>query len=247
MRIAIIVEGKTEIVFRQHLRSFLETKLAGKMPVLDFVPYHGRIPTGEKLRRVVENLLGDEKRPADAVIALTDVYTGSQPPDFRNGADAKEKMKNWVGPRNEKFHPHASQHDFEAWLLPYWEKIKIPEYSEELIRAAYLAVDVRAAVTTADTVAVEDGLDFPSRMCTAHRPTDGWQKKAEKESAESSPSFTSRTMSDETRSAATCGDMSRRPALSGWGDVALSHLVKAVQRRLRSEFTRIARSDLATN
>jgi Domain of unknown function (DUF4276) len=124
MRIAIIVEGKTEIVFRQHLRSFLETKLAGKMPVLDFVPYHGRIPTGEKLRRVVENLLGDKKRPADTVIALTDVYTGSQPPDFRDAADAKEKMKNWVGPKNEKFHPHASQHDFEAWLLPYWEKIK---------------------------------------------------------------------------------------------------------------------------
>lgn len=124
MRIAIIVEGKTEIVFRQHLRSFLETKLAGKMPVLDFVPYDGRIPTGKKLRRVVENLLGDRKRPADAVIALTDVYTGSQPPAFTDAADAKAKMKNWVGSKNEKFHPHASQHDFEAWLLPYWEKIK---------------------------------------------------------------------------------------------------------------------------
>jgi hypothetical protein len=123
MRIAIIVEGKTEIVFRQHLRAFLETRLTGKMPFLDFMSYHGRIPTGEKLRRVVENLLSDRKRPADAVIALTDVYTGSQPPDFIDAADAKAKMLAWVGP-NKNFHPHASQHDFEAWLLPYWEKIK---------------------------------------------------------------------------------------------------------------------------
>ena len=33
-------------------------------------------------------------------------------------------MKNWVGPTNDRFHPHASQYDFEAWLLPYWETIK---------------------------------------------------------------------------------------------------------------------------
>ena len=76
MRIAIIVEGKTERVFKEHLRLFLETKLAGKMPVLDFFPQDGRIPKGNKLRRAVENLLGDRKQPADAVIALTDVYTG---------------------------------------------------------------------------------------------------------------------------------------------------------------------------
>jgi hypothetical protein len=124
MRIAIIVEGKTERVFKEHLRLFLETKLAGKMPVLDFLPQDGRIPKGNKLRRAVENLVGDRKQPADAVIALTDVYTGSQPPEFTDAADAKEKMKNWVGPTNDRFHPHASQYDFEAWLLPYWETIK---------------------------------------------------------------------------------------------------------------------------
>ena len=123
MRIAIVVEGKTEVVFRQHLQAFLKTRLEGKMPKLDFVPYDGRIPTGEKLRRVVENLLSDKKQPADAVIALTDVYTGRKPPDFADAADAKNKMREWVGP-NGKFHSHVSAHDFEAWLLPYWEKIK---------------------------------------------------------------------------------------------------------------------------
>ncbi len=123
MRIAILVEGKTEKAFMPHLRTFLQTRLAGQMPKLDPVPYDGRIPTEAKLRRAVQNLLADRKRPADAVIALTDVYTGSQPADFGDAADAKAKMRQWVG-ENDRFYPHAAQHDFEAWLLSYWEKIK---------------------------------------------------------------------------------------------------------------------------
>jgi hypothetical protein len=93
------------------------------MPKLDFVRYDGRIPTGDKLRRVVENLLGDTKQPADAVIALTDVYTGSKPPVFPTAEDAKRKMKEWVGAES-RFYPHTALHDFEASLLPYWDKIK---------------------------------------------------------------------------------------------------------------------------
>jgi hypothetical protein len=123
MRIAILVEGKTETAFKPHLIAFLQTKLAGKMPKLDFVPYDGRIPTGDKLRRVVQNLLDDRKRPADAVIALTDVYTGTTPPAFPTATVAKEKMRQWVGAESW-FHPHVALHDFEAWLLPYWDKIK---------------------------------------------------------------------------------------------------------------------------
>lgn len=45
------------------------------MPSLTVRPYDGRIPKGEKLRRVVEDLLTKRPAPADAVIALTDVYT----------------------------------------------------------------------------------------------------------------------------------------------------------------------------
>ena len=122
MRIAILVEGKTEKSFKSHLIAFLSTHLAGKMPKLDFVPYDGRIPTGTKLRRVVENLLSDEEQPADAVIALTDVYTGSNPPEFPTAQVAKQKMRQWVGVE-KRFHPHVALHDFEAWLLPYWKKI----------------------------------------------------------------------------------------------------------------------------
>lgn len=90
------------------------------MPRLDISPYHGRIPTGAELRREVVNLLSG-KQAADAVIALTDVYTGTN--DFQSAQDAKDKMRHWVG-QNASFYPHVAQHDFEAWLLPYWSEIQ---------------------------------------------------------------------------------------------------------------------------
>jgi len=123
MKIALIVEGKTEKAFIPYLRHYMKEKLPGSMPALDCFPCHGRIPTADKLRRVVEGLLSNGLIPADHVIALTDVYTGSQPPDFQHAADAKEKMRLWVGDE-PRFHPHAAQYDFEAWLLPYWATIQ---------------------------------------------------------------------------------------------------------------------------
>ena len=121
MKIAILIEGDTERAFVPYLRRFLETRLAGRMPRLDAEPYDGRIPTGERLRREVGRLLQKGKAPADAVIALTDVYTGTS--DFQSADDAKEKMRQWVG-ANNRFFPHAAQHDFEAWLLPFWSTIQ---------------------------------------------------------------------------------------------------------------------------
>lgn len=120
MKIAILVEGRTERAFLPHLREFLKRRLAESMPNLDMIPYDGRIPKEAKLRRTVENLL-DGRNPAQAVIALTDVYTGTQ--DFHDAADAKAKMRSWVG-KNDRFHPHVAQYDFEAWLLPYWSEIQ---------------------------------------------------------------------------------------------------------------------------
>lgn len=120
MKISIIVEGKTERAFMPYLRRYLERHLAGEMPCLDPLPCDGRIPTGEKLNRLIAILLNDG---ADHVIVLTDVYTGSQPPDFQDAADAKRKMSQWVEEKN-RFHPHVAQYDFEAWLLPYWATIQ---------------------------------------------------------------------------------------------------------------------------
>lgn len=105
-----------------HLRRFLEPRLQGRMPNIDCMPCDGRIPTNEKLRRSVEKLLTG-RNAADYVIALTDVYTGSQPPDFTDASDARNKMRRWVG-NETRFHPHAAQYDFEAWLLPYWSDIQ---------------------------------------------------------------------------------------------------------------------------
>jgi hypothetical protein len=122
VKIALIVEGKTEKAFLPSLREFLQGRLAGAMPRLDVSPYDGRIPKEGKLKRVVENLLAG-RNPADHVIALTDVYTGTNPPDFIDAQDAKDKMRRWVG-AEPRFHPHAAQYDFEAWLLPYWPTIQ---------------------------------------------------------------------------------------------------------------------------
>jgi hypothetical protein len=120
VKIALIFEGNTERVFLPFLRGFLETRLAGKMPHITQHKYDGRIPKNDKLRRVVENLLSDGN---NFVIALTDVYTGSQPPEFDTADDAKRKMRDWVGVE-PRFHPHVALHDFEAWLLPYWMNIQ---------------------------------------------------------------------------------------------------------------------------
>ena len=122
MKISIIVEGKTEKVFLPSLRKFLTKKLNGTPPKLDAVPCGGRIYTGDKLKRTVENLLRG-KKPADHVIALTDVYTGTEPPEFIDANEAKKKMLQWV-PNEPRFHPHAAQFEFEAWLLPYWKTIQ---------------------------------------------------------------------------------------------------------------------------
>jgi hypothetical protein len=109
------------MAFKRHLRAFLEGRLAGRIPNLDFVPFDGRIPTEQKLRREVHNLLNSGAPAADAVVALTDVYTGTN--DFVDAADAKRKMRQWVGIES-RFHPHVAQHDFEAWLLPFWADIQ---------------------------------------------------------------------------------------------------------------------------
>jgi hypothetical protein len=116
LKITILVEGKTEIVFKSILREFLELHLEGKMPRLDFFPYDGRIPKENQLKNKVKMSLAN----ADHVIALTDVYTGTN--DFSSAEDAKSKMRKWVG-EETRFSPHVALHDFEAWLIPYWSEI----------------------------------------------------------------------------------------------------------------------------
>jgi hypothetical protein len=118
VKIVILVEGETEKAFMPALRRFLSQRFAGQIPKLPIHVCKGRLPTHQKLRRIVENYL---KEGADAVIALTDVYTGTR--DFTDAADAKAKMTQWVG-QNARFYPHVALYDFEAWLLPFWPTIQ---------------------------------------------------------------------------------------------------------------------------
>jgi Domain of unknown function (DUF4276) len=118
MKIAILVEGATEVAFREKIREFLKTRLDQQMPKLKFIEQGGRIPKEKKLKRIVENLLSGD---FDVVIALTDVYTGTA--DFKDAADAKAQMMEWAE-YNPNFYPHTALHDFEAWLLPYWKTIQ---------------------------------------------------------------------------------------------------------------------------
>jgi hypothetical protein len=62
---------------------------------------HGGTPYGDKLQRVVQRLLNGQN-PSDHVIALTDVYTGSHPPDFTDADDAKIKMLRLFRSRNNR-------------------------------------------------------------------------------------------------------------------------------------------------
>ena len=122
MKIVLMIEGATEKIFIPYLKKILLEKLKDKMPKLAIYKYDGRIPIKDNLKRDV-NMLLSGKDPANYVIALTDVYTRTNPPVFINAEDAKNKMKTWVG-NNKYFIPHAAQHEFEAWLLPYWDIIQ---------------------------------------------------------------------------------------------------------------------------
>ena len=121
MKIVMMVEGKTERAFMPTLRSFLESRLGGRMPRLRTQVHDGAVPTGEKLQKVVKALLGG-RDPVDHVIWLSDVYPGKGL--WTTAQEAKDRAREWVGPET-RFHPHAALHDFEAWLLPYWPRIKI--------------------------------------------------------------------------------------------------------------------------
>jgi len=119
--IAIIVEGESEDrILKPALQAFVQQRIPGNTPRITMRKCKGRIPTEDKLRRMVENLLASRNPAVDAVIALTDVYTGTR--EFENAEDAKAKMREWVGP-NDRFFPHAAQYELEAWLLPYWDTI----------------------------------------------------------------------------------------------------------------------------
>ena len=121
MKIVVMVEGKTEKAFGGHLRTFLKGRKMPDSVKIVFDRQDGGLPRESSLRQSVADHLRSANA-ADFVIGLTDVYTGD-PRVFEDAADAKQKMRNWVGPE-QRFIPHAAQYEFEAWLLPFWDRIQ---------------------------------------------------------------------------------------------------------------------------
>ena len=76
MKVTVLIEGRTEKAFKPHLVAFLKERVS-QMTKLDFFICDGRVYTGEKLRRAVHDLLTKGKHPSGAVVALADVYTGT--------------------------------------------------------------------------------------------------------------------------------------------------------------------------
>jgi hypothetical protein len=120
VKIVVMVEGLTEkSALGQPLREFLRSRVAGAQPRIVFDVIKGKLPLTDKLARDVQR---HRNQQCDAVIALTDVYTGEMAPTFKDADDAKLKLRQVVG-NYDWFHPHAAQYEFEAWLLPYWSKV----------------------------------------------------------------------------------------------------------------------------
>jgi hypothetical protein len=82
---------------------------------LSFRPAKGKIVPDQRLRADVETHLRNPD--VKAVVVLTDVY-----PDYSSAQEAKQVLSEALD--NEgRCNVHVACHDFEAWLLPYWEKI----------------------------------------------------------------------------------------------------------------------------
>lgn len=125
MKIVIMVEGATERAFKPKLLEFLQQHFGSsgylkRRPKLVFWPYDHGVPVGDLLAKEVGLHLSG-KDPADHVIWLTDVYPPSE--RWRTSDQAKAAARTWVG-EEPRFHPHTAAHDFEAWLLPYWDRIQ---------------------------------------------------------------------------------------------------------------------------
>jgi hypothetical protein len=118
MKIVLLVEGKTETAFQEKLGAFLGERCEqqGKPKIgLRTKPMDTRLMNAERVRERV--MMSFRDPDVTRVLALVDVY-----PRFESAQEAKTFLRKAVGDE-PRFHAHAAQFDFEAWLLPYWDDI----------------------------------------------------------------------------------------------------------------------------
>ena len=123
-RIVLLVECATETAIKEALKQFLDRccEAQGKPKV--------RLSTrelGSRLLRPKEVAdLVQRNLPATGVlgvVALIDVLVAGRPQQFPDAAAAIQFLEHSAGTTDPRFRAHAAQHDFEAWLLPYWQSI----------------------------------------------------------------------------------------------------------------------------
>jgi len=119
-RVVVICEGQTEAAFRQVLLDYLGRKYdqAGVKDDrlgLSFRSAKGKIKPDARLRADIETHLANPD--VKAVVVLSDVY-----PDYSSAAEGKRVLQAAADNEGRCF-VHVACHDFEAWLLPYWDKI----------------------------------------------------------------------------------------------------------------------------
>ncbi|MBM3500320.1 MAG: DUF4276 family protein [Armatimonadetes bacterium] len=112
MRIVLYVEGETEQAFKRHLKAFLDDIAdrdeKQKVGLVTRTDTHRH-----RLQRNVARDLGDPQ--CLGVVVLVDVY-----PEFGSPEAVRE---HYGGCGGQRFRAHCALHDFEAWLLPYWQRV----------------------------------------------------------------------------------------------------------------------------
>lgn len=120
--IVVLCEGATEKGLKEALKVFLDGECvrAGKDRMrLTLVPTNGgsELLKADRLSALVNRHLS---RPGVVgVIGLVDVVAPGVRTRFANAAEAIATLRSLMQ-SEPRFHPHAAQHDVEAWLLPYW-------------------------------------------------------------------------------------------------------------------------------
>jgi len=122
VKIALLVEGKTETAIKPVLKRFLDERYEseGKPRVgLTTRSLDTRLLQPKTVRKLVESNLA--RADVTGVVALIDIVSAGRPMKFKTAKEAVLFLQNCAPNAGPMYRAHAAQHDFEAWLLPYWD------------------------------------------------------------------------------------------------------------------------------
>jgi len=118
VKIVVLVEGKTERACKPVLKAFLDevAEAESKQPVGLATRQYGGSRIWD-VERVTRDACGYLRQSDVAGVALLlDVF-----PQFQSATAATEGYVTRL--RDARFRAHCALHDFEAWLLPHWQRV----------------------------------------------------------------------------------------------------------------------------